>query len=165
MIGSGDMMKLVFDDRGIAMTEGVIVIPFFIVIWVGLVALFHLFSGRLEAQVDAGAVAMKMAASGDCGDADLSMSDMEETSAIDTGMESSESSMIESVAGCQPFAWSHAKVTVDREVSGIPAAAGGPTSTVSAKRSLMCNMKPVDGLLDMVAQVVSEALGLNDEEE
>jgi len=146
------------------MTEGVIVIPFFIVIWAGLIALFHLFSGRLQAQVDAGAVAMAMAIAGDCGDADLSLDDMEQTSAIETGMEESQSSMIEEIAGCQPFAWSHADVALEKEVEGIPTALGGPTSEVTARRKLMCNMKPVDGLIDLVAEFVATLLGLNDDE-
>jgi len=156
-------MDLFGDDSGIAMTEGVIVIPFFILIWIGLIALHGLFAGRLLVQVEAGAIAMAMAESGDCGDADLSVDDMDQTSSLETGLGSSESSMIEDVAGIQPFAWAHADVAMDREVDGIPEAVGGPTATVSAHRTLMCNMKPVDGLLDMVAQVVAEALGLNDE--
>ncbi len=158
-------MRLMLDDRGVAMTEGVIVIPFFIVIWMGLMVLFHLFSARLEVQVEAGAIAMAMAESGDCGDADLSIDDVEQTSSLDTGLEESESSMIEGVAGCQPFAWAHANVSVDREVDDIPPAMGGPTSTVVGQRSLMCNMKPVDGLLDLVAGIVKEVLGLNDDDE
>ena len=37
------------DERGTAMTEGVIVVPFFIIVWMGLLVLHHLQGGRLEA--------------------------------------------------------------------------------------------------------------------
>ena len=155
---------LVRDERGTAMTQGVIVIPFFIIIWMGLMALFQLYGARLEAQVAAGAAAMAMADGGDCGDADLSIDSISQTSGMDTGLEQEEADRLESIAGCQPFAWSHAEATVSSEVEDLPEAMGGPSQEVSGSRVLMCNMKPVDGLMDLVAQVVMEALGIDDEE-
>jgi len=156
-----DKRSLLSDDRGVAMVEGVIVVPFFLIIWMGLIALFSLFDARLEAQLAAGDAAMQMASGGMCKEADMSLDDMDQTSEMDTGMDSEESDMISNISGSQPFAWSHARTTVSRDAENIPESFGGPTITVKGKRTLMCNMKPVDGLMDMVAGLVSDLLGLD----
>lgn len=155
--------RLLGDERGIAMTEGVIVVPFFVLIWMGLIALHLLHGGRLTVQLEAGAQALAMAASGDCGDADLSLDDMPQTAGLDTGLGAEEADMIEAIAGAQPFAWAHATASVARTVEGIAVPLGGPSREVRGTRVLMCNMKPVDGLMDLVATVVQEALGIADE--
>ncbi len=90
---------LIRDERGLAMTEGVIVVPFFIIVWAGLLALFHLYDARLTAQVSAGAVAMDMAASGECGEVDMGIDDVDELGGFDTGMGGEESNMIAKIAG------------------------------------------------------------------
>ena len=163
MMGGRIGMGIVCDEAGTAMTEGAIVVPFFIVIWMGLIALHHLFIGRMEAQVTAGAVAMQMAESGNCGDADLSLDDISQISGMDTGLEEREGEMIGSIAGCQPFAWSHANAKVENSVEGVPVPMGGPTVKVGGTRTVMCNMEPVDGLMDLVTTVVSKALGMEDD--
>jgi Flp pilus assembly protein TadG len=163
LMGGKTGMGIVRDENGTAMTEGAIVVPFFILIWMGLMALHHLFVGRMEAQVTAGAVAMQMADSGECGDADLSLDDISQISGMDTGLEEKEGEMIGSIAGCQPFAWSHATATIQNSVEGVPVPMGGPTAKVEGTRTVMCNMEPVDGLMDLVTTVVSKALGMEDD--
>ncbi len=59
--------RLLRDEKGIAMTEGVIVIPFFLVIWMGLIFLDHTYNARLEAQVEAHNAAFQGALVGRCG--------------------------------------------------------------------------------------------------
>ncbi|MDD5306916.1 MAG: hypothetical protein PHU25_06295 [Deltaproteobacteria bacterium] len=153
---------LLADTHGIAMTEGVIVIPFFILIWMGLVALHHMYEARLEAQVAAGAMAMDMASSGECGEADRDLGDTPETAGIDADLGGEAGDMLNGIGGCQPFSWSHARVTAEVDATGIPRPLGGPVRTLRGKRTLMCNMKPVDGLIDLVAKMVKQALGLDD---
>jgi hypothetical protein len=149
------------DDRGAVMAEAVIVIPFLLIVWFGLVALEQLYAARLRVQIEAGAKSMAMAASGDCGDADVSLGDLAQTEGAEGGFESETGSMVEDIAGCQPFAWAHSNVTAQALVTGLPQriVAGGEAS-VRGARSLMCNMKPVDGLMDLVTGFVSDALGL-----
>jgi len=152
-------MKDIHGDRGAIMAEAVIVIPFLLVIWFGLVALVQLYAVRLRVQIEAGAKAMAMAESGDCGDADVSLGDLTEEG--EGGFSSETSSTVEEIAGCQPFAWAHSNVSVEAVVSGLPQriVAGGEES-VRGTRSLMCNMKPVDGLMDLIVGFVAEALGI-----
>jgi hypothetical protein len=149
------------DDRGAVMAEAAIVIPFLLIIWFGLVALVQLYAARLRVQIEAGAKSMAMAEGGDCGDADVSLGDLSQTEGAESGFASETGSMVEEIAGCQPFAWAHSNVVAEAAVSGLPQriVAGGEAS-VRGARSLMCNMKPVDGLMDLVLGFVSEALGL-----
>jgi hypothetical protein len=155
----------IVDDRGAIMAEAVIVVPFLLIIWFGLDALVQLYAVRLHLQVAAGAQAMAMAESGDCGEADVSLADMPQTAGTDASLTSEQGSMIEDIAGCQPFAWAHANVTAADEVDGLnERVVAGGAREVAGQRSLMCNMKPVDGLMDLIAGFVSEALGLGEEE-
>jgi hypothetical protein len=155
--------SLVRDDAGIALAEGVIVVPFFVLIWMGLVALHLLHGARLAVQVEAGSRVLEMATGGDCGDADMTLDDMPQTAGIDTGLETEQSDLLAEIAGTQPLAWAHATVTASQTVDGIALPFGGPTREVRGTRVLMCNMKPVDGLMELVAGVVQEALGIEDE--
>lgn len=152
------------DDRGAVMAEAVIVVPFLLIVWFGLEALVLLYAARLRVQIEAGAAAIAMAESGDCGEADVSLADLPQTAGTSAGFESEEGSMLEDLAGCQPFAWAHADATAAFEVDGLKEqiVAGGAAEVIGA-RTLMCNMKPVDGLVDLVAGFVSEALGLEEE--
>jgi hypothetical protein len=157
------MPERIVDDRGAIMAEAVIVVPFLLIIWFGLDALVQLYAAKTRLLIAADAQAMAMAEGGDCGEADLSLADIPQTSGEEGALTSEQSSMIEEIAGCQPFAWAHANVSATETVVGLPSriVAGG-AEEVAARRSLMCNMKPVDGLLDLIAGFVSEALGLDD---
>jgi hypothetical protein len=154
------------DDRGAVMAEAVIVVPFLLIVWFGLDALVQLYAAKLRLVIAADAQAIAMAESGDCGDADVSLADIPQTSGEASSLTSEQSSMIEEIAGCQPFAWAHANVHAAETIAGLPSriVAGG-AEEVAARRSLMCNMKPVDGLMELIAGFVSEALGLGEEEE
>ena len=137
---------LLREESGIAMIEVAIVAPFFILIWMGLIALHHLHGGRLEAQLEAGAQALAMAAGGDCGVADLSLDDLPQTAGLETGLGGAEADMLEEIAGAQPFAWAHATATASKTVEGIAAPFGGPTSEVSGARVLATiSMGPLAG--------------------
>jgi hypothetical protein len=154
-------VKRICDERGAVMAEAVIVIPFLLIVWFGLVALVQLYSARLRVQIEAGAKAMAMAEGGDCGDADVSLGDLAAGEGGAGASESETGSVVEDIAGCQPFAWAHANVSAEATVVGLPQeiVAGGEES-VHGSRSLMCNMKPVDGLMDLIVGFVEEALGL-----
>ena len=145
------------------MTEGVVVVPFFILVWMGLVALHHLLDGRLEAQAAAGCAALAAAGSGECDGASTSLADFPQTADVQVSLGEEEESMLEAIAGCQPLSWNHAEPAAEVTVHRIPAPLGGPERTVTGRRVLMCNMKPVDGLLELVADVVTTALGIGDE--
>lgn len=154
------MKRFASDESGVAMTEAIIAIPFFLIVWIGLIALHQLYSAKLEAQARAGAVAMEMAVSGECGKADLDLDDMDQTSGLDGEIDVETSGMLERIASTQPFAWAHAKVTARSTATSIPRQFGGPEVEMKAKAIMMCNMKPADGLMDLVAREVRSALGL-----
>ncbi len=157
------MSRLAKDEKGIAMSEGVIVVPFFLAIWIGLIGVHALLEGRLEARLEADSRALATASSGECGDSDMSLDEMEQTSGTETGMDTSIAGMLAEIAGCDPLSWAHAEVVAVEEVDGVPARLGGPTLEVAEGAVLMCTTEPVDGLLDLVADVVGDALGLDDE--
>lgn len=150
---------VVRDERGAVMAEAVIVIPFLVLVWCGLDALVQLYAARLRVQVEAGATSMAMAQSGDCGDADVSLGDL--TGGGEGASEEESASVVEEIAGCQPFAWAHSEAVVEASLTGLPEriVAGGEAG-VRGACSTMCNMKPVEGLTELVLNFVSEALGL-----
>jgi hypothetical protein len=154
--------SLIRDERGISMTEGVIVIPFFIIIWMGLIFLHRVYVGRLEAQVEAHNVAFSGAMKGNCrgkkdpntnsNTKDIKAEMAQKTTndqQIDISHEAEQSTQGEE-GGSSLFDWSHFITTTSVVVYNIPNPFGGPERTVEGKAKVMCNMKPRNGLSDTI---------------
>lgn len=139
------------------MTEGVIIIPFFILIWMGLNLLHITYVERLRAQGEAKNAVLEMASAGNCGQADMSLDQMSQTSGMEPGMNSQAQDMITSITGYAPFAWSHSSTSITQTIQTKE------SFTVTGNSILMCNTKPVDGLMDLVSSLVKEILGIENE--
>lgn len=156
-IGFGN--KLLDDKRGIAITEAVIVIPFFLIVWMAMITMHHMYEKRLEAQVISEGRAVSRAALGCKGD-DTDVN--EAASAADDKMaeeHTDESGFLSSIAGDQPFAWTHTSGAKSLVATGIPKLFGGPERRVKASQKFMCNMEPKDGLWNMLVDIMRSALG------
>lgn len=156
---SPKLQRLRRDECGIATTEAVIVIPFFLIVWMGLITVHHVYEKRLEVQVLSESRAISRAANGCKGD-DQDVSP--EAGAADDKMEaehSDESGFLSSIAGDQPFAWTHTSGGLSIVASGIPELYGGPERRVKGSQKFMCNMEPKDGLWDMLVDMMRSALG------
>ncbi len=153
-VGAGFKPALTFNDlysdqSGLSMTEGIIVIPFFLIIWVGFIALHGIYMAAIETQVSAQNLALSGAAVGQCeggseGDADNAEMDeaLENVDSADVGGASvSAGTLIEQSGGASLFDWSHHRVGASAEAEGV---------TVDGSAILMCNAEPRDGLADMI---------------
>ena len=154
---------LLRDKSGIAITEAVIVIPFFLIVWMGLITMHHMYEKRLEAQVISEGKAITVSIKGckgdyDYGDDDSNAASNEANSQMESE-HSDESGWLTSIAGEQPFAWKHTSGGKKLIASGIPELFGGPDRAVRASQKFMCNMEPKDGLWDMLFDIMKGALG------
>ncbi len=158
----GSTHSLRGDERGISMTEAVITIPFFIIVWMGLIFLHRVYIGRLEAQVEAHNVAFSGAMKGICSGRKIA-SDNSSTHDIQKEMsqktvneqqidisDQAEQSTQGEDGGSSLFDWSHFITTTSVVVHNIPKPFGGPEKTTKGKAKVMCNMKPRNGLSDSI---------------
>jgi len=140
------------------MTEAVIVIPFFIIIWMGLIFLHSTYIARLQAQVDAHNVAYQGAMIGQCKGAKDDKGNDEEMDGVlnDANADASGNNdmgidvidLAKKGGGDSVFDWSHHIVGATVTASGLPEPMGGPTKKMNGKARLMCNMEPTGGLAD-----------------
>ena len=148
------MMKLIRDERGIAVTEGVIVMPFFIIIFMALIALHHIYEGRLEAQVNAAAKAFLHAHLGCADDPGAVQENTEYRDGLDdTGKEA-----LDSAAGESPLQGAHTTGAETVVVDDIPALFGGPTRQISASQRVLCNMEPKDSVFGAIVELIREVV-------
>lgn len=152
------MRSLRDNEQGLAMTEGVIVVAFFLLIWMGLIALHRMYDGRLSAQVESERLVLAKAAAGCSGE---NVADLTAEAGVDAELSGDTGDWLAALGGDQPFAWSHAVVAVRLVVDGIPERLGGPSRTVKGRQRMLCNMEPIDSLTDLIADLVSDALGLD----
>ncbi|MCP4601999.1 MAG: hypothetical protein GY847_16030 [Proteobacteria bacterium] len=159
--------SLLRDDRGIAMTEAVIVIPFFIIIWMGLIFLHGIYLGRLQAQVEAHNVAYQGAMIGDCKgikdnrgndeNIDKAMDDANESDAqVNENVDVNAMDLVAEGGGSSMFDWSHHIVSAEVTVSGLPKPFGGPTKKLKGKAKLLCNTEPRNGLKDALYEFLKD---------
>jgi hypothetical protein len=151
------MTNLMRNENGVAMTEAVIVIPFFLIIWMSIITLHHLYDGRLEAQTISLATALSRSFKGCTGDPSPV------TGAADASAEIAPetSSWLSELAGEQPLGWTHTHGRCTITVSGIPGLFGGPEKEVRAEQTVICNMRPKDGIIDLVYGMVKSMLGVD----
>jgi hypothetical protein len=160
--GTVSSQLLARDERGLSMTEGVIVIPFFILIWMALILFHRVYTGRLEAQVEAHNVAFSGAMKGKCEGKKVS-NDNSNTNDIKEEMSQktannqqidishqAEQSTHSDDGGNSLFDWSHFVTTTSIVVDDVPKPFGGPQRIVKGKAKVMCNMKPRSGLSDTI---------------
>ncbi len=146
------MVKLWRDERGIAMTEGVIVMPFFILIMMSLIALHHLYDGRLEAQVSSAARAFQYAREGCEGN----MGTVTDNSDYAADLTEDQRGILESGAGENPVNGAHADGEELVAVGDVPALFGGPTVLVRGKQDVACTMPPTDSVFGGIADEVRD---------
>jgi hypothetical protein len=160
-----DFRSVLCDERGISMTESVIVIPFFLIVWMGLIFLHHTYLGRLEAQVEAHNKAFQGAMQGKCEGAkegavhddriDDAINDKE---AGDEAVSLNAMDLATAGGGDSMFDWSNYVVSAEVEVKGLPKPLGGPTKKMKGEARLMCNMEPRDGLSDALFEFLKGLL-------
>jgi hypothetical protein len=146
------MITLVKNERGAAMTEAVVVIPFFLIIWMSLIFLHHMYKGRLEAQTVSMSAALKNSYGG-CKGTLTSDESSERLSPEANGW-------VQRIANEQPLGWTLTHGTCTKTVSGIPALFHGPERQVRAKQHVMCNMRPKKGIIDLVFGMVKSVVGI-----
>jgi hypothetical protein len=139
------------------MTEGVVVLPFFVVILAALTYAHHTFDGRLEAQVEAHRVAIGGAMAGGCGAGDGETSEeIEDALGQEGGGGENPMSLAEKAGGSSLFDWSHYGVKTAVTVDGLPARLGGPERQMRGEARLMCNTEPVGGLAEAFFELVKQ---------
>ena len=148
------MMQLIRDERGIAMTEGVIVMPFFIIIFMALIALHHIYEGRLEAQVNSLAKALEHAHLGCADDPGA----VQENTEYRDGLDENGKKALDSAAGASPLQGAHTTGAETVVVDGVPTLFGGPTLTVSASQRVLCNMEPKDSIFGAIVEIIRDAV-------
>lgn len=136
-------MNILHNDDGLAMTEGVIVIPFFIAVWLGVFSLYCYYTARLDAQSDATGTAYAGAMGGDCND--QSLNNVEGAPVVDDATISMDGGKWEQLGEHIPLVPSRVapKVKVSHEVYGREREAEG-------SRLMQCNSKPIDGFFEMI---------------
>lgn len=149
-------VRLFHNIDGIAMAETIIVLPFFIIVWLGMCALSNFYEARLAAQNMASLGALASASAGNCNDVSLSIEDL----GVDAGEEMSgtESDVLSELAGIHPLAVVHVHSSASAEASYF-----GERREASGERLLLCNTKPVDGLMDLIVSSVKIMLGIEDD--
>ena len=158
------MRRMWEEERGVAMTEAVVVLPFFMVLWMGLVALHNLWDARLEAQAESWGDALAASRAADCqGDPRSMVAQLDAAPGGDAALdavqdEHSGAGTALSAAGVLPFAFRHLTGTASREASGIPVPLGGPTRMARGRNKVMCNMQPQEGLFDVVVNFIEALL-------
>ncbi|MDJ0763230.1 MAG: hypothetical protein QNJ97_09605 [Myxococcota bacterium] len=161
-IRSLNRSALLKDQQGIAMTEAVVVLPVFIIIWMGLIFCHRTYIGQMEARTTVNMNAYQGAAIGTCDgatdegtsseDIDQAMDDAHATTSDNEvdGVTVDTTTLIEKAGGDSLFDWRNTIIGSKTTVTGIPKPIGGPSVEVKAKAKLMCNMKPQDGLASML---------------
>ncbi len=136
------------------MTEAVIVIPFFLIVWMSLIFLHEMYDARLSAQTISMGAALRSSYSGCPSTSETEVEDHSGEAEAHSGegvkIDETSQDWLDKVASEQPFGWTHTSGGCTVTVDGIPAPFGGPTRKVKASQKVMCNMKPKDGLLDLV---------------
>lgn len=143
------MMSILTNEKGTAMTEAVIVIPFFIIVWMSFIALHHIYDGRLEAQVIALGTALATSYGGCDGNSAVGVEE-----GVDVELPEKASSWLSDLGVETPFGCPHTNGRVTLSVSGVPALYDGPEVDVKAKQRVACNMRPKDGLSELVLGIL-----------
>jgi hypothetical protein len=146
-------------EQGIAMTEAVVVLPFFLVVWMSMITVHRMYEKRLESQVTSESRALQHSYSGCTGYTDASGS----ADKLGVGSEA-ESAMrdtagwISAISQNTPFGWSHTKGKTTLIATGIPELFGGPERGLTSDQYLLCNMKSQNGLIDMIVNLARDLL-------
>lgn len=141
--------------EGAAMVEAVIAVPFFIVVFLGLIALHHAWQAGIRAQSEAREAAYRRSLAEDCGGfsaaADLLGLGDEADGAL-AGATDEALSLVDAVLGGGIFTLEHVRTEGLAEVHGVPGRFGGPAVRARAEAILICNERPAEGILDLVRQ-------------
>ena len=160
-------MNIFNNTEGIAMTEGVIVIPFFIAVWLGMFSLYGYYSAGLDARGKATEAALGQSISGQCDD--VSFNADQDAAATGFGADAGggddhrfdghevtgDSGVWDAAKDINPLIFQHvsASAEVTHEVYGR-------SRKADASRFMLCNSKPAEGILEMLIDSLKGALGL-----
>ena len=165
----GEKMSLFKNEQGIAMTEGVIVIPFFLVIWFGIFAVYCAYTARLDARGEATRGAYAQAMSGECDnfsfnddndapETGFSQHDDDKKSEFSIGEDrvSDNSGILNAAKDMNPLIFQHvnASARVTHEIYGRK-------KDAIASRLMLCNSKPTGGILDLIKDSLKGLIGLD----
>ncbi|MCU0662730.1 MAG: hypothetical protein MUC50_10440 [Myxococcota bacterium] len=139
-------------DEGAIMTEAAICLPFFILLWLGLIAVHSLWNARLSAQVMAHARAYEGTAVGRC---DGTAQPGGSTTGQVSGDLASEAQSAVEAGGKELFDWSLYLVESSHAAEHIPELFGGPTRTVKGRARILCNSEPRESLGDFIFELLS----------
>jgi len=136
------------------MVEGIAVIPVFILFWLGTAALERMYTARMTAASMAATQALQGAGEGHCADQSISCEDLPGTEDV-APVPEEQAGLLQRLGGVHPLALVHMQTRAEVETEGLRT-----TSSVHGERYLLCNTKPVDGLMELVVADVKALLGL-----
>ena len=147
-------MNLIRSTNGLAMTEGIIVIPFFIIIWAGLSGIHQGYSAQMKAQSLASSSTLINAGNGNCGNGKISPDAIHgETDIPD--ISSPEKRLLNKIGGSNPLVPVRAQESAD-----VDSLIFNKTITQKGKRIMTCNTKPINNLMELIVQNIKELTGL-----
>ncbi|MBN2801492.1 MAG: pilus assembly protein [Deltaproteobacteria bacterium] len=147
-------MNILKNTKGIAMVEGVIVIPVFIIIWMGMYGLHSVYSAKISAQNMASATVMRSAQNGNCSDKVVEVEGADGNIPLEKLDEDNES-FLDKIGQTSPLVLVHTSAEGKSESKMF-----NEKSTQKGSRIMACNSKPADNLLDMVADRIKGILRL-----
>lgn len=137
------------EERGAIMAEAAICLPFFVFLWMGLVALHGLWTARLTAQATAHAMVYEGTGKGHCSGS------TESGFGVEASELSSQAKSALEAGGDHLFDWSMYVVEATVKAEPIPDALGGPSKTVKGRARLLCNTEPQKSLGEFIFEVIS----------
>ncbi|MBN2714377.1 MAG: pilus assembly protein [Deltaproteobacteria bacterium] len=146
-------MKIMKEEQGIAMTEGVIVVPFFIAVWLGAFSLYGYFTARLVAQGKATDSAYTHTISGNC--SDTSGNNDDDAVQLDSAALGIDNKYWESVAEFCPLIPTNINASAD-----VTHTVYGRAQSARGSRVMLCNNRPVDGVFEMLIETAKGWLGV-----
>ena len=152
-------MKLTSRSEGAVMVEAVIVMPVFILVFSGLVALHHGWQTGLRSRGQARQRAYAISVSKSCGGHNVSADLLgmgSESDSVLAGIMDKALGLLDAVTGGTPFDFSHVRAEGKSTVSSVPRIFGGPSFTARSAEILICNEEKFNGLLDIVRKKIDE---------
>ena len=136
------------------MAEGVIVIPVFIIIWIGMYGVHSMYKARLTAQSKSSSLTLVSAQNGECKDQSVDLYATSQGSNAEKVTGNAQSFM-QKMGSSNPLILTHAHDSASEEYKMF-----NKTKTIKGSRILACNTKPIDNLMDFIGDQIKSLLGL-----
>ena len=137
------------------MTEGVIVIPFFIAVWLGIFSVYCYFTARIDAQGQATSLAYEQAMDGECKDVSADSADMGDFP-IDDDDEGTGGAIWNTFKDVNPLVFQHVSASAT-----VSYTAYSNTRDAKGSRYMLCNSTPADNLLSAMWDTLLEKMGID----